>query len=232
LNPLPTDDAIVRVANLALHFDAGKTRALDGVDIEVREGEFLALVGPSGCGKSSLLNLIGALDAPTAGEIRFRGRPYASLGDLSLFRRDHVGFIFQSFHLIPTLSALDNVVVPTIGGPGPMVAHRERARSLLSRLGLRDRLSHRPGTMSGGERQRVAIARALINQPDLILADEPTGSMDSTNAAEVLALIAQMRRERELAVLMVTHDAAVSSCADRIVHMRDGRVDAGPGARG
>lgn len=217
---------LVRVETLALRFDDGRIKALDGIDVEIREGEFLALAGPSGCGKSSLLNIIGTLDAPSAGQVYFRARPYPMLGDLSLFRRRHIGFIFQSFHLIPTLSALDNVVVSTIGAPGSPSGHRERAKGLLSRLGLRDRIDHFPNRMSGGERQRVAIARALINDPDLILADEPTGSLDSANAAEVLNLIADVRQERGLTVIMVTHDASVSSHADRVVHMRDGKVDA------
>jgi putative ABC transport system ATP-binding protein len=225
LNPTPHSDAIVRVENLALHFDDGKTKALDGVDIEIREGEFLALVGPSGCGKSSLLNLIGTLDSPTAGQIYFRARRYSTIRNFSLFRRDHIGFIFQAFHLIPTLSALDNVFVPTIGGPGSTNDHKERAKGLLSRLGLSDRMNHFPNEMSGGERQRVAIARSLINNPDVLLADEPTGSLDSTNAMQVLDLIAEIRKEKELTVVIVTHDSTVSSRADRIVHMRDGKLD-------
>ena len=138
-------DAIVRVEALQLHFDAGKIKALDGIDIAFGDGEFVALVGPSGCGKSILLNVIGTLDSPTAGQVWFRSRAYAAIGDPSLFRRRHVGFIFQSFHLIPTLSALDNVVVATIGTPGAAIDHQEKARELLSRLGLRHRLQlHRP----------------------------------------------------------------------------------------
>lgn len=215
----------MRVEGLALHFDAGKTRALNGVDLTVREGECLALVGPSGCGKSSLLNLLGTLDTPTAGQMYFRGQPYAAMRDHALFRRRHIGFVFQSFHLVPTLSALDNVIVPTVGGPGSASGHKARAASLLARLGLRDRAGHLPSQLSGGERQRVAIARALINDPDVILADEPTGSLDSVNAAEVLDLIAEIRQERGLTVILVTHDAAVSCRADRIVRMRDGRLD-------
>ncbi|MCK9201821.1 MAG: ABC transporter ATP-binding protein [Gallionella sp.] len=214
---------ILSTRNLSLHFDEGQTRALDGVDIEIVEGEFVAITGPSGCGKSSLLNLIGTLDIPTSGDIHFRSRPYSALGDLSLFRRENIGFIFQSFYLLPTLSALDNVLVPTIGRSGD---HEERARALLTRLGLSNRLDHFPGKLSGGERQRVAIARALINDPDLILADEPTGSLDSANAAQVLDLLDCLRREKELTIIMVTHDANVSARADRVIPMRDGKVDA------
>jgi putative ABC transport system ATP-binding protein len=227
MNPPSFADIVVRGENLALHFDHGKTKALNGIDIEIREGEFVAMVGPSGCGKSSLLNLIGTLDTPTCGEIYFHSRPYSTIRDRSLFRRQHIGFIFQSFHLIPTLSALDNVVVATIGCQGSASNHRDRARGLLSKLGLRDRLDHFPSTMSGGERQRVAIARALINDPDLILADEPTGSLDSENAAHVLEVIADIRKEHGLTVIVVTHDATVSSRADRVVHVRDGKIDHG-----
>ncbi|MBI4996966.1 MAG: ABC transporter ATP-binding protein, partial [Rhodocyclales bacterium] len=174
----------------------------------------------------SLLNLIGALDAPTAGERYFRGQPYSVMLDLADFRRRHVGFVFQSFHLIPTLGVLDNVLVPTIGTPGRSAVHRARALELLERLGLADRLQHFPATLSGGERPRAAIARALINKPDLLLADEPTGSLDSANAAQVLDLISDIRRERGLTVVMVTHDAGVSAHADRLVPMRDGKVAA------
>jgi len=215
---------IFRAEGLALHFDAGKTRALDGIDVEIGEGEFVAIVGASGCGKSSLLNLIGALDAPTAGERYFRSHPYSSMLDQADFRRRHIGFVFQSFHLIPTLGVLDNVLVPTLGTPGPASLHRARALALLERLGLTDRLQYFPATLSGGERQRAAIARALINNPDLLLADEPTGSLDSANAAQVLDLISDIRRERGLTVVMVTHDAGVSAHADRLVPMRDGKV--------
>ncbi|HEX5363057.1 MAG TPA: ABC transporter ATP-binding protein [Gallionella sp.] len=216
---------ILRAENLALLFDDGQTRALNGLNVEINEGEFVAIVGPSGCGKSSLLNLIGTLDIPTSGEIYFRSRPYSAIRDLSLFRRQNIGFIFQSFYLLPTLSALDNVLVPTIGCPGAAQEHEERARSLLSRLGLDKRLDHFPGKLSGGERQRVAIARALINDPDIILADEPTGSLDSANATQVLELIDGVRKEKELTVVMVTHDRSVSARADRIIRMRDGQIE-------
>ncbi len=225
MNSTAPTEIIVRADNLALHFDEGRTRALNGVSIAIRAGEFVAIVGPSGCGKSSLLNLIGTLDVPTSGEICYRDTPYATLRDLSLFRRQHIGFIFQSFNLIPTLSALDNVLVATIGGKGAASDYQERATGLLSKLGLGNRLHHFPGKLSGGERQRVAIARALINDPDIILADEPTGSLDSASAAQVLAMLAEIRKEKGLTIIMVTHDASVSAHADRIIHLRDGKID-------
>jgi len=217
-------DIIIRADNLKLYFDEGQTKALDGVSLTIRAGEFVALVGPSGCGKSSLLNLIGTLDLPTSGEIHYRAAPYSELSDLSLFRRQHIGFIFQSFNLIATLSALDNVLVATIGGKSAASDYLQRATELLSKLGLKKRLHHLPGKLSGGERQRVAIARALINDPDIILADEPTGSLDSASAEQVLALLAEVRKERGLTIVMVTHDASVSAHADRIIQLRDGKL--------
>jgi ABC-type lipoprotein export system ATPase subunit len=219
------DAPLIRVQGLTLHFDGGRIKALDGVDLEVQEGEFLAVTGPSGCGKSSLLSLIGLLDSPTSGTIELAGQPYAAVRDESLFRRRHIGFVFQSFHLLPTLTALQNVAVPTVGAGGSAAGHLERARSLLTQLGLGRSLNQFPAQLSGGERQRVAIARALINDPKLILADEPTGALDSTNAHQVLELLAGIRRDRGLTVVMVTHDASVSSLADRVIHMRDGRVE-------
>ena len=224
MNTPSSADAIIRARDLTLSFDDGKIKALNGVDLEVREGELVAIVGPSGCGKSSLLNLIGTLDTPTAGGIEFRSRAYAAITDYSLFRRQHIGFIFQSFHLIPTLSALNNVVVATIGCPGAANDKIERARALLLGLGLTDRLDQFPNTMSGGERQRVAIARALINTPDIILADEPTGSLDSANTQQVLNLLADLRKERGLTMIVATHDPNVSAWADRVVPMRDGKI--------
>ena len=216
-------NSIIRAEKLALHFDEGQTRALDGVDVDIREGEFVAIVGPSGCGKSSLLNLLGALDTPSSGEIYFCSEPYSKIRDLSLFRRQNIGFIFQAFQLLPTLSALENVLVPTVGSADSTAM--QRAKSLLEKLGLSQRMNHLPGKLSGGERQRIAIARALINNPSVILADEPTGSLDSLNATQVLDLIGELRNERELTVVMVTHDSSVSARADRIVRMRDGKIN-------
>ncbi|MEO8921841.1 MAG: ABC transporter ATP-binding protein [Caldimonas sp.] len=207
-----------------MRFDGGAITALAGVSLAIDRGEFVAITGPSGCGKSTLLNLIGMLEVPTSGELFFESCRYSRVGDPSLFRRANFGFVFQSFHLIATLSALDNVIVPTIGCPGPARAHTRRARELLGRLGLEGRLDHLPSTLSGGERQRVAIARALINDPLVVLADEPTGSLDSASAGEVLDLLTGLRAERGLTLVIVTHDPDVSKRADRVVAMRDGRV--------
>jgi putative ABC transport system ATP-binding protein len=220
---------ILRITGLALHFDDGQTKALNGVDLEIGAGEFVAIVGPSGSGKSSLLNVIGTLDAPSSGEVIFRDQPYSRIKDASLFRRENIGFIFQSFHLIPTLSALDNVIVPTIGCAGSASEYRSRAEGLLMQLGLNNRLHHFPNKLSGGERQRVAIARALINKPRMLLADEPTGSLDSANATQVLDILSNIVKQEGLTLIMVTHDAMVSARADRIVQMRDGRIEPAQG---
>ncbi len=215
--------SILSVEDLHLLFDDGKTRALDGIDLSVKEGEFVAIAGPSGCGKSSLLSLIGTMEAPSSGRIRLRGEDYSGIEDFSLFRRKHIGFIFQSSHLIPTLTAFENVLVPALGWSGARM--QTRARELLSLLGMEERTHHYPAEMSGGERQRVAIARALLNEPELVLADEPTASLDSKNALRVLEMLDSVRRERNLTMLMVTHDRDVASHADRIIHMKDGRIE-------
>lgn len=215
---------LLRCEDLRMRFDGGAITALAGVSLAIDRGEFVAITGPSGCGKSTLVNLIGMLETPTSGEVFVESCPYSSVRDPSLFRRENFGFVFQSFHLIATLSALENVIVPTIGCPGPARVHAGRARELLGRLGLHGRLDHLPSALSGGERQRVAIARALINDPLVLLADEPTGSLDSASAGEVLDLLIDLRKERGLTLVLVTHDPNVSERADRIVRMRDGRV--------
>jgi len=216
---------LIRAEGLKLQFDRGAINALDGLDFHVHKTEFVAVVGPSGCGKSSLLSLIGMLEAPTSGQLFMEGVPYADVADPAAFRRRHFGFVFQSFHLIPTLSALENVLLPTIGTRDRRRDSQERASQLLASLGLEKRARHFPSQMSGGERQRVAIARALINEPDVIVADEPTGSLDSAAARHVLDSLDAIRARTRVTVVMVTHDAEVSARADRIVRLRDGRLD-------
>ncbi|HMA36231.1 MAG TPA: ABC transporter ATP-binding protein [Chloroflexia bacterium] len=199
--------------------------AVDGIDLGVARGEFIALMGASGSGKSTLLNLLGGLDQPTAGTIVVAGLDLAQAGRSALVehRRRHVGFVFQSFNLLPHRTALENVEVPLMlcGQPGP--ARRARARALLEQMGLSGRADHRPSELSGGEQQRVAIARALANQPPILLADEPTGNLDSTTGASVMALLRQLNADG-ITLVVVTHDPAVAAYADRIVHLRDGQI--------
>ncbi len=215
---------ILRGQHLHLWFDHEKTKALDDMNYAISENEFVAITGPSGCGKSSLLNLLGTLEIPTGGTLFFRNQNYHDIQDLALFRRQHIGFIFQSFHLIPTLSALDNILVPTLGNSQQKKDVTERALDLLNMLNLGGRSNHFPSQLSGGERQRVAIARALINQPDILLADEPTGSLDSINAQQVLDILCEIKQQQSLTIVMVTHDPAVALRADREVRMRDGKA--------
>jgi putative ABC transport system ATP-binding protein len=204
-------------------FEDGRIVALRGMTLEVEAGEFVALVGPSGCGKSTLLHLIAALDAPDAGTIQVAGHDLGSGQELTHYRARHVGMIFQLHNLLPSLTASENVQLPLFELGLHRRQRRERAERLLALVGLRGRERSRPPQLSGGERQRVAIARALANEPSILLADEPTGSLDSEAGARVLDLIEQLRRERELTVVLVTHDATVAARADRIVHMLDGR---------
>lgn len=201
--------------------------ALDGVSISVNEGEFVAIQGTSGSGKSTLLNMIGGLDHPTSGDVLFDSKPLAPFTkrEMARYRRFSVGMIFQNFNLIPTMSAAENVrLALAFGGlRGPQ--RRQRAAELLERVGLGDRMTHRPSELSGGEQQRVAIARALANNPKVLLADEPTGNLDSTRAHELLELLRQMVETDSLTILMVTHDRELAtSFADRIIRMKDGKV--------
>jgi putative ABC transport system ATP-binding protein len=203
----------------------GDVHALSGVSLGVREGEYVAITGPSGCGKSTLLNMLGVLDLPDGGEVYFRGEPLSKRRDLDHFRARQIGFVFQSFFLIPTLTARENVQVPMFEG-APMSA-RERARKadeLLALVGMSGRANHRPQKLSVGERQRVALARALANDPALLLADEPTGNLDSGNADKVLDLFNSLQKGRNLALIVVTHSDEVAERADRVVRMKDGRV--------
>ena len=203
----------------------GRVQALRDVTFGVRQGESVAIMGPSGSGKSTLLNLLGALDRPSSGEVYFRGEPLSARRDLDRFRARQIGFVFQSFFLLPTLTARENVQVPMFEGP-PLSA-RERAKKadqLLESVGMLRRANHRPGKLSVGERQRVALARALANDPELLLADEPTGNLDSQSAAAVLDLLAALRRDRELTMVIVTHSEEVAERADRLVRLRDGQI--------
>jgi putative ABC transport system ATP-binding protein len=214
----------VAVERVSKSFEAGRVHALVGVSFDVQPGEFVALTGPSGCGKSTLLNLIGLLDRPDAGVIRVDGRPLDEIGDAAEYRAATVGFVFQFHDLLPTLTALENVQLPMLGRGRRRRDREEHARELLGEVGLTKREHARPRTLSGGERQRVAIARALANEPRLLLADEPTGALDSTTGAQVLALIQDVRERRGTTVLVVTNDEHVAERADRTLRMRDGVI--------
>ncbi|MCA6284724.1 MAG: ABC transporter ATP-binding protein [Phenylobacterium sp.] len=199
--------------------------ALDAVSLSIARGESIAIIGPSGSGKSTLMNLLGGLDRPSAGRYRFEGEEVARFTDdqLAEFRNRRIGFVFQSFPLLPRLTALQNVELPMIYGGQPPRIRRDRAAELLERVGLGSRMGHRPNQLSGGQQQRVAIARSLANQPDLLLADEPTGALDSATGTEVLALFQQLNAEG-LTVVLVTHDRGVAEAARRRIAFRDGRV--------
>jgi putative ABC transport system ATP-binding protein len=227
------DDIVVRTVGLTRRYKMGDAfvDALRGVDLTVARGEFVALVGPSGSGKSTVLNLIGGLDRPTSGQVWINGTELSASDERTLtrHRRQHVGFVFQSFNLLPRLTAEENVALPLMFSGVPEKERRARARALLERVGLGPRLTHRPTQLSGGEQQRVAIARALVGQPALLLADEPTGNLDTTIGAEIMALLRELNQEQGLTLLVVTHDPEVAAFADRIVRLRDGRLQEGEG---
>jgi putative ABC transport system ATP-binding protein len=204
---------------------AAEVPALDGVSLEVRDGEWVAVMGPSGSGKSTLLSILGCLDRPTRGEYLLDGRSVADLDDtrLSALRNRAIGFVFQSFHLIPQLTVVENVETPLLYGGVPEGEWRARAERCLDRVGLRHRADHRPSQLSGGEAQRTAVARALVTEPRLLLADEPTGNLDTQTGREIAALLEGLHREGRTIVL-VTHDEAMARQAERMVRLRDGRV--------
>lgn len=200
--------------------------ALNGVDFSVERGEFVAIMGPSGSGKSTLLHLLGGLDTPTSGEVIVAGQPLSHLSDdqITLFRRRKIGFIFQFYNLLPTLSAAENVALPLLIDGKPLGAYRQRINELLTLVGLQDRAWHLPDQLSGGEQQRVAIARAFINEPDIVLADEPTGNLDSRAGQAILELLARTCRDLGATIVMVTHDPRAASYARRVVFLKDGQI--------
>ncbi|MFN2203977.1 MAG: ABC transporter ATP-binding protein [Caldilineaceae bacterium] len=221
-----TNDDLIRTVELTRIYGSGETaiRALDGVNLLVGSGEFLAIMGPSGCGKSTLLNMIGALDQPTSGEVWVAGENLSALRSVDEFRAQTVGFIFQLHNLLPTLTARENVEVPMQGQGIGASERKRRALELLEMVGLGQRADHLPNQLSGGQRQRVAVARALANAPLLILADEPTGSLDSQSGEEIMELLGELNRQQGTTIVVVTHDRRVAQATQRIVRMRDGRI--------
>ena len=219
-------ECILEARSLAKSYDNGQIQALRGVDLEINAGEFVAIVGPSGSGKSTLLQLFGGLDQPSSGEVRFHGETMSDGFDLDRYRSQSVGFVFQAFHLLPALTATENVQVPMFEAAGSSRERRERSEHLLTRLGLGHRLRQYPNQLSAGERQRVALARSLANSPEVLLADEPTGNLDSENSSEVMKLLAELQAERKMTLILVTHAAEIAASAQRVVHIRDGRLTA------
>jgi putative ABC transport system ATP-binding protein len=228
---LPADaprDAVIVARNLQRHYDMGGevVQALRGVDLTIRKNEFIAVMGPSGSGKSTLMNLIGCLDSPTAGEYWLNGHRVSDLGDdeLARIRNKEIGFVFQTFNLLPRATALNNVELPLVYAGLNSRERRTLATDALRRVGLADRMKHRPNELSGGQRQRVAIARALVNDPSILLADEPTGNLDSATSQEILGLFDALFHEGQTIVL-VTHEPDIAAHARRQVHLKDGRIE-------
>jgi putative ABC transport system ATP-binding protein len=222
------DAAAIETHDLHMHYGAGRTevRALDGVDLTIDKGEMVAIMGPSGSGKSTLLHIVGALESPTSGTVAVGGLHYEGLDDKQLteLRRDHIGFVFQFFNLLPSLTAEENVTLPAVIAKRRDRAIRERAATLIERVGLGDRMDHLPAELSGGQQQRVSIARALLLSPELVLADEPTGNLDSKSGREVLHVLRELNEEEGHTIVMVTHDAAAAAAADRVIFLRDGKL--------
>ena len=221
-------EPILSAHGLKKTYAVGK-RALEvlrGVDLTVSRGDFVALRGASGTGKSTLLHLIGGLDSPNAGEIIFCGQNLAAFSEsrLTNFRNRRVGFVFQAYHLLPELTALENVCLPARIARTPAAQAEKLGRELLARVGLGERLEHKPSELSGGEQQRVAIARALVNEPELLLADEPTGNLDSHTGGEIIELLKSLRVEKQTTLVIATHDANVAACAPRVIQLVDGQI--------
>lgn len=217
--------AMIVVSDLVKHYDGGLVKALNGISFEVEQGEVVSIMGPSGCGKSTLLNLVGTLDSPTSGDILIDGRGVATYKPLDRFRARTVGFIFQFHHLIPTMTLLENAELPMYSLGIPRKARREKAMEMLVKVGLADRLDFLPTKVSGGERQRAAIARALVNDPAIILADEPTGSVDTETGKAILDHLIHLCHSQGVTMLIATHNREVAAYTDRILQLRDGVLD-------
>jgi len=222
-----SDEKIIQITNLTrIYVDGVEIRALDGVELDIEKGEFLAIVGPSGSGKSTLLNLIGILDTPTSGTILLKGIDVTKMSDKerSRIRNQELGFIFQYHHLLPDFNALENVMMPLLINGIRTSKARERAREMLEEVGLGDRLYHRSNQLSGGQNQRVAVARALVNNPSIVIGDEPTGNLDSKSSDNIYELLRKLNREHSQTFILVTHDERMAAKTDRIIRLVDGKV--------
>ncbi|MEM7612635.1 MAG: ABC transporter ATP-binding protein [Pseudomonadota bacterium] len=219
---------MISTSNLVRRFHVGDTvvHALDHLDLEIHEGDFVAVMGPSGSGKSTLMNILGCLDTPDEGDYHLLDQNISHMDDeaLSRIRNHHIGFVFQSFHLLPRMTALDNTLLPFRYSDADVAGAREQGINMLKQLGLSDRMDHRPNQLSGGQRQRVAIARALVNSPPLLLADEPTGNLDSKTSVEIMELFTKLNSDGQT-ILMVTHEEEIAAYARRVIHMRDGKIE-------
>jgi putative ABC transport system ATP-binding protein len=218
-------EPLLEARGLTKSYDDGRVVALRGVDVQIDTGEYVAISGPSGSGKSTLLHLLGGLDMPTKGEVLFRGSRLGAAVNLDTYRSRQVGFIFQAFHLLPTLRAVENVQVAMLAMNGRANHRAERAVALLEEMGLQDRMRHYPNELSAGERQRVAIARALANSPAILLADEPTGNLDSVNSAHIMEILRSIREQRGMTLVIVTHENEIAMSAPRHIRLRDGRIE-------
>jgi ABC-type lipoprotein export system ATPase subunit len=215
---------LFEATELVKEYDDGRVPALRGINMQIADGEFVSLIGPSGCGKSTLLNMLGALDRPTSGSLEFEGTHITELADPAAYRAREVGFIFQAFHLLPTFTVEENVQIPMFGLSFSRSERKDRAVHLLDTVGLSHRRDHLPSKLSGGERQRAAIARSLVNKPRVLLADEPTGNLDSHNATQVMELLTHLQEEHRTTMVLVTHDLDVARHASRVIGMKDGRI--------
>lgn len=224
MNSRSDEGAFLRAVGVSKLYHDGRVEALADVSLQIARGQYVAVMGPSGSGKSTLLNVLGALDRPTRGEVYFEGQALGAMKSLDRYRAEKLGFVFQSFHLLPTLTALQNVQVPMFEMRLSSHQRAERAAELLEWVGMGHRSGHLPAELSVGERQRVAIARALANGPTLLLADEPTGNLDTKTAAGIFDLFQRLHAERGMTILLVTHDPNLAARAQRIVHMKDGRI--------
>ncbi|GAB6055584.1 ABC transporter ATP-binding protein [Methanobacterium movens] len=217
-------DNIIEIQNLKKSYDEGTIKALNGIGLKIKKGEFVSIMGPSGSGKSTLLNMMGALDNGDEGSIKVAGIDLMQKKDLSQFRSSEIGFVFQLHNLIPNLTALENVQIPMMETPISSKKMEKRALDLLKKVELEDKINQRPTKLSGGERQRVAIARALVNHPSIILADEPTGALDSKTGDIILGLLKSIHKKENVTLIMVTHESYVSNMADRIINVLDGKI--------